>query len=84
VLAPLFLLYDYSFRPTDVSETQAAAWAEETGVVCTDEFLLYSTPYPSRAVWCHARVAYTEKRLAVIPPSHSLVLINHFPLRQQI
>ncbi|GCE22304.1 metallophosphoesterase family protein [Dictyobacter kobayashii] len=83
VLAPLFLLYDYSFRPDNVPEAQAVAWAEETDVVCTDEFILHPTPYPSRIAWCHARVAYTEKRLALIPSSHSIVLINHFPLRQE-
>ncbi|GER91223.1 metallophosphoesterase [Dictyobacter vulcani] len=83
VLAPLFLLYDYSFRPADVSEEGAVAWAQETDVLCSDEYLLHPTPYPSRQAWCQARLAYTEKRLAEIPAAYSLVLINHFPLRQE-
>lgn len=33
LLAPLFLLYDYSFRPGTVPEDQAVAWAAETRVV---------------------------------------------------
>ena len=31
VLAPLFLLYDYSFRPAHVPADQAVAWAQEIG-----------------------------------------------------
>ncbi|GCE31647.1 metallophosphoesterase [Dictyobacter alpinus] len=83
VLAPLFVLYDYSFRPADIPEEQAVAWAAETKVVCSDEYVLHPDPYPSRQAWCQARLAYTEKRLAAIPATHSIVLINHFPLRQE-
>ncbi|GCE08930.1 metallophosphoesterase family protein [Dictyobacter aurantiacus] len=83
VLAPLFLLYDYSFRPAHVPMEQAVAWAEESGVVCNDEFILHPTPYSSRSEWCRVRTAYTEKRLASLPPTSSIVLINHFPLRQE-
>src|SRR5687768_9072461 len=36
-LAPLFLLYDYSFRPPEVPLSGAVAWAIESGVLCTDE-----------------------------------------------
>ncbi|WTL28651.1 metallophosphoesterase [Streptomyces sp. NBC_01498] len=81
VIAPLFLLYDYSFRPpgTD-SKASALAVAESAGVVCTDEFLLHPDPYPSREAWCHARLAATERRLAEIPPDLPTVLINHWPL----
>lgn len=84
ILAPLFLLYDYSFRPDDVAADQALAWAEETGVVCTDEFLLHPDPYPSRAAWCAARCRLTEQRLQAVPAQTPLVLINHFPLRQDL
>ena len=83
-LAPLFLLYDYSFRPDDVPEDQAIAWAEESGVLCTDEALLYPFPYPSKAAWCAARCAYTERRLQEAAARAPLVLINHFPLRQDL
>lgn len=83
LLAPLFLLYDYSFRPASVSEEQALDWAEETNVVCLDEFVLHPDPYVSRSAWCQARCAYTERRLQEAALTGArLVLINHFPLRQ--
>lgn len=82
LLAPLFLLYDYSFRPADVSVEQAVSWAEETDVLCADEFLLHPAPYPSRIAWCHARCNYTERRLQLASQSLPYILINHFPLHQ--
>ena len=84
LLAPLFLLYDYSFRPGDVPEEQAVAWAEETHVVCSDEFLLHPDPHPSRSAWCLERCRYTERRLEDAASSAPLVLINHFPLRESL
>ncbi|MFF4874315.1 metallophosphoesterase family protein [Streptomyces sp. NPDC000961] len=80
-IAPLFLLYDYTFRPPGVTSKEVAlARAEEAGVVCTDEFLLHPDPYPSREEWCRARLALTEARLAALPPGTRTVLVNHFPL----
>jgi 3',5'-cyclic AMP phosphodiesterase CpdA len=84
VLAPLFLLYDYSFRPADVPMEKAVAWAEETDVVCSDEYLLHPDPYSSRSEWCRARCEYTERRLQKVTSTTSLILINHFPLRQTL
>ncbi|NBM20371.1 metallophosphoesterase, partial [Streptomyces sp. GC420] len=44
-IAPLFVLYDYSFRtPTAPTKEAALAEAYEKGVVCTDEFLLHPDP----------------------------------------
>jgi 3',5'-cyclic AMP phosphodiesterase CpdA len=83
-LAPLFLLYDYSFRPADIPEEKAIEWAMETDVLCSDEYLLHPDPYPSRGAWCEARCLYTEQRLAALDPSIPLVLINHFPLRENL
>lgn len=83
-LVPLFLLYDYSFRPEEISEEQAVDWAAETDVVCTDEFLLHPDPYPSRAAWCRARCLLTEQRLRQLPATTPLILINHFPLHQDL
>ncbi|GIH78584.1 metallophosphoesterase family protein [Planobispora longispora] len=78
-VAPLFVLYDYSFRPPGArSAEQALAMAEESGVMCTDEFLLHPDPYPSRPAWCAARVASTERRLAAL--ELPTVLVNHYPL----
>lgn len=78
-VAPLFLLYDYSFRPPEVSFEGALGWAREGGVVCSDEVLLSPEPYASRAAWCHARCEETERRLAedaTVPT----IIVNHFPL----
>jgi 3',5'-cyclic AMP phosphodiesterase CpdA len=79
VVAPLFILYDYTFLPEGVaSQREALEQAYRTGVVCTDEALLHPDPFGSRAAWCAARLAYTERRLArcELPT----VLVNHFPL----
>jgi 3',5'-cyclic AMP phosphodiesterase CpdA len=78
-IAPLFLLYDYSFRPEGcATKEEGLAYAHETGVVCTDEYLLHPDPYPTRDDWCRARVALTEKRLMDV--TGPTVLVNHYPL----
>ncbi|MEW1656000.1 metallophosphoesterase [Streptomyces sp. NPDC093707] len=80
-IAPLFVLYDYSFRmPGMGSKEQALKTAEEAGIVCTDEYFLHPDPYPSREAWCRARVVETEARLAALPEDLPTVLINHWPL----
>jgi len=84
LLAPLFLLYDYSFRPDDIPLEQVVSWAEEKKMACADEDLLYPDPYPSRSAWCEARCRLTEKRLQQVPSSTSLILINHFPLHESL
>lgn len=81
VIAPLFLLYDYTFRPDGVTTQEAAlAQAYKEGVVCTDEFLLHPDPYPTREAWCRARLTATEQRLAALDPELPTVLVNHYPL----
>ncbi len=84
VVAPLFLLYDYSFRPDDVPASEAVTWASADGVLCTDEMLLRPDPYPSRAAWCHDRVAATAARLDLLPPGTRTILVNHWPLRRDL
>ncbi len=80
-VVPLFLLYDYSFRPdgTHTSE-EALALAYASGVVCNDEYMLHPDPYPSRQAWCWARLEQTRRRLAALDPDLPTVLVNHFPL----
>jgi 3',5'-cyclic AMP phosphodiesterase CpdA len=81
VVAPLFLLYDYSFLPAGCgTKAEGLAYANTTGVVCSDEFLLHPDRYPSREAWCRARVAETERRLAELPEDLPTVLVNHYPL----
>jgi hypothetical protein len=83
VVAPLFVLYDYTFVPDEIDPAGAVAWAAESGIVCADEAYLDPTPYPSRAAWCEARCAFTEERLAALPFGTRTVLLNHFPLRRE-
>jgi 3',5'-cyclic AMP phosphodiesterase CpdA len=81
VVAPLFVLYDYSFRmPGLRNKEESLAYAHETGIVCTDEYLLHPDPYPGREDWCRARVTETERRLAACDPALPTVLVNHYPL----
>jgi 3',5'-cyclic AMP phosphodiesterase CpdA len=81
VIAPLFVLYDYSFRPAGAGSTGAGlARARDAGVVSTDERWLHPDPFESREAWCAHRVASTERRLAELPAELPTVLVNHFPL----
>jgi 3',5'-cyclic AMP phosphodiesterase CpdA len=80
-VAPVFVLYDYTFRmPGLRSKKEALERAYEAGVVCTDEFHLYPDPHPSREEWCDVRIAETEKLLAARDPSLPTVLVSHWPL----
>ena len=84
-VAPLFLLYDYTFgRNIAPTKEEALARAYDSGVVCSDEFLLHADPYPSREAWCHARVGETERRLTACDRDIPTVLINHFPLINEL
>jgi 3',5'-cyclic AMP phosphodiesterase CpdA len=83
VIAPLFLLYDLSFRPPDVKLEDVVAWAEQMQCVCADEVMLDPAPYSSRPDWCHARCRITEARLSAHNGAPT-VLINHYPLRQEL
>lgn len=83
-VAPLFLLYDYTFLAPGVTTKQKSLeLAYEAGVVCSDEFMLHPDPYPSRDAWCRDRVRETEARLAALDPDVPLVLVNHYPLVRQ-
>ncbi|WP_322779799.1 metallophosphoesterase [Frankia sp. Cas4] len=80
-VAPLFLLYDYTFRPAGTrSKQEGLAVAHEAGVVCSDEYLLDPDPYPGVDAWSQVRVAHTRTRLAECDPNLPTVLVNHFPL----
>ena len=83
-IAPLFLLYDYSFRPADVPAEEVIPWARAGNAVCADEHLLHPDPFPGRAAWCAARCAGTEARLEACPSEVPKVLINHYPLEEAL
>lgn len=83
VIAPLFLLYDYSFRPANVEREEVVAWAREWRNVSGDETRLSPKPFSSVDDWCAARLASSEARLSEEVPSDArTILINHWPLRQ--
>src|SRR5699024_10589620 len=81
-IAPLFLLYDYSWRTVEtagVSLAEALRQARKAGVVCTDEFMLHPDPYPRRSDWCAERLAITRPRLDAIPTGRRTILVSHWP-----
>ena len=80
LIAPLFLLYDYSFRPADVRRDEVIDWARADNSVCADEVLLHSDPFSDRAAWCAARCVETAARLEDCPRHVPKVLVNHYPL----
>lgn len=85
ILCPLFLLYDYSFRPEHIARADVVAWAAEQDAVCADEKLLPADPYDSREAWCEARLAHTQARLdREVPEQARTILINHFPWRRDL
>src|SRR5258708_5610924 len=80
-IAPLFLLYDYTFLPAGAATKAAGlARAHETGVVCADEVMLHPDPFPSREAWCQARLRATERRLEARDACLPTVLVHHCPL----
>ena len=80
IIAPLFLLYDYTFNAEGVSSSKAVAQASASGVVCMDEFLLSPEPYPDRETWCAQRLRYTRARLDVLSNRKRTLLFSHWPL----
>ena len=84
VIVPMFLLFDYSFRPSDVRFEDAFRWARDTGVLSGDELMLDHTGWPSRVAWCQARCTLTEARLTTLPDTMRTVLVNHWPLRYDL
>ncbi len=84
LIAPVFVLYDYSFRPDTVSLEGVIDWAAAANCVCSDEFLLHPDPFPTRADWCRARCAATERKLENRPGNLPTVLVSHFPLEQEL
>lgn len=87
LIAPLFLLFDYSMRPAEVPLAGAVRWAADGGVLSSDEFRLEPAPHPSLPAWCAARLAATAARLDRALADHPdlpTILINHWPLREEL
>ncbi|TVY73122.1 hypothetical protein LSUE1_G009527 [Lachnellula suecica] len=87
VIAPIFTLYDYSFKPDDVPISGALNWAKEENIEATDEYLLHPDPYPTRQAWCHALVQKFEAKLEAAKAQHPtlpFIIANHWPLRKDL
>ncbi len=80
VVAPLFVLYDYSLRPDGTTWQEAMAQAVAARVVCTDEYFLDPAPFPDRGAWCADRLRVSRARLDAIPAGQRTVLLSHWPL----
>ncbi|HUB23115.1 MAG TPA: metallophosphoesterase [Streptosporangiaceae bacterium] len=81
-IAPVFLLYDYTFRPDGaLTKEQGLKLAYEKGIVCSDERLLHPDPYQTVDQWCQARVEVTERRLQnQASQKQKIVFVTHYPL----
>lgn len=84
VIVPTLLLYDYSFRPDDVSLESVIDWAREERAVCADEMLLDPAPFASRADWCRHRCREAELKLEALGRTTPKIIVNHFPLRRDL
>ena len=84
LVAPLFLHYDYSFRPQKIPKENARKWARAAGILCTDEYCLHPEPFSSQGEWCASLVAKAESRLEAAPAGIPKVLVNHYPLEQEL
>lgn len=85
IICPIFTLYDYSFRPDNISREKALDWAMEEGIQATDEKLLHPDPYATRDAWCTRLVAQYEAKLEQAASAGlPLVIINHWPLREDL
>jgi predicted phosphodiesterase len=84
VIVPLFILYDYSFRPQGArTKEEGLEMAYEAGIIGTDERHLYPDPYPTREAWCQARIDATLPRLEALDPALPTILVSHFPLTRE-
>jgi len=77
-IAPVFLLYDYTFRPDGaLTKEDGLKLAYEKGIICRDEALLHPDPHASVEDWCWARIEATEGRLAAQDPALPIVSPAH-------
>ena len=87
VIALIFTLYDYSFRPAHVSREKCIDWAIEADTYATDEVLLLPEPYATRDEWCSVLCDKWERKFteyAAKHPDKKFVIVNHWPLREDL
>ena len=84
LIAPLFLLYDYSFRREPSVPVPLSIGRDGRENMCADEYFLRPDPFPDRTAWCAERCAAAAERLARHPASLPKVLVNHYPLEERL
>ncbi|KAH0533448.1 hypothetical protein TsFJ059_002016 [Trichoderma semiorbis] len=87
VIALVFTLYDYSFRPAEISREKALEWAMEENIYATDEAVLHPDPYSSRDEWCTKLCERWELKFSDYAsryPNSKFVIVNHWPLREDL
>lgn len=85
LVVPLFLLYDYSFRPESVDRDDVLAWAAADGIRPTDERHLHTAPHADIAVWSDHLIDRAAARLdAAAAQGRRLVVTSHFPWRRDL
>lgn len=87
LIAPIFTLYDYSFRPAHIKLEDALDWAREENIEATDEHLLHPDPHASRIEWCNVLLERFEKKLSDAVAAHPdvpLIIVGHWPLREDL
>ena len=82
-IVPTFVLFDYSFRPDSV--TRGGAWRGRRPVASDPQMKIYWRRIPMRPVTMVRRSSRaTEARLDRLPADSRTILVNHFPLRQDL
>lgn len=85
LVVPLFLLYDFTFRPDTVSREAVFEWAAQEGIRPTDRRFLHPDPHPSLDAWSELLVARAAARLdAAATQGLPLVALSHFPWRADL
>lgn len=82
-VVPLFIPYDYSWRPAGMTIDEAMEAALSKGIMATDELAIDTAPFASMVDWTRARLAATVRRLALLPADEDTILINHWPLTHE-
>ena len=84
LIAPLFLLYDYSFRPRHVPRDEVVRWAQGNKSRLRRRAGAASRPVSRTGIRGAPHAAEeAAARLAAFPAALRKVLINHYPLEEQ-
>jgi len=83
-VVPLFMLYDFTLRPPNISRDKVAAWARASGIRPVDDIRLRTDPHPDIVAWADVLRERAQARLAAVPDDLPKVVVSHFPLRPDL